>query len=159
MPHEQAPNRYVTPRLAFQFHYFALRKMHFLLRARAVAVFPGGFGTLDEMMELLTLIQTGKMRPIPVLLFGGDFWGKVINSRKWSPKAWSAGRSGAVHPGGNGRAGLGRDRTVLRDRREIAFVPPLPLAGGVGGGAFREGWNKQEVPTPSPSRKREGSSG
>ncbi len=79
LPHEQAPNRYVTPRLAFQFHYFALRKMHFLLRARAVAVFPGGFGTLDEMMELLTLIQTGKMRPIPVLLFGGDFWRKVIN--------------------------------------------------------------------------------
>lgn len=79
LPHEQAPNRYVTPRLAFQFHYFALRKMHFLLRARAVAVFPGGFGTLDEMMELLTLIQTGKMRPIPVLLFGGDFWKKVIN--------------------------------------------------------------------------------
>ena len=79
LPHEQAPNRYVTPRLAFQFHYFALRKMHFLLRARAVAVFPGGFGTLDEMMELLTLIQTGKMRPIPVLLFGGEFWSKVID--------------------------------------------------------------------------------
>jgi uncharacterized protein (TIGR00730 family) len=77
--HETAPNRYVTPRLAFQFHYFSLRKMHFLLRARAVAVFPGGFGTLDEFMELLTLIQTGKMRPIPVLLFGADFWSKVIN--------------------------------------------------------------------------------
>ena len=79
LPHEQAPNRYVTPRLAFQFHYFSLRKMHFLLRARAVAVFPGGFGTLDEMMELLTLIQTGKMRPIPVLLFGADFWRRVLN--------------------------------------------------------------------------------
>lgn len=79
LPHEQAPNRYVTPRLAFQFHYFSLRKMHFLLRARAVAVFPGGFGTLDELMELLTLIQTGKMRPIPVLLFGGDFWRRVID--------------------------------------------------------------------------------
>ncbi|MDE2301891.1 MAG: LOG family protein [Sphingomonadales bacterium] len=79
LPHEQAPNRWVTPRLAFQFHYFALRKMHFLLRARAVAVFPGGFGTLDEMMELLTLIQTGKMRPIPVLLFGSDFWRRVID--------------------------------------------------------------------------------
>ena len=79
LPHEQAPNRYVTPHLAFQFHYFALRKMHFLLRAKAVAVFPGGFGTLDEFMELLTLIQTGKMKPIPILLFGKEFWTKVIN--------------------------------------------------------------------------------
>ncbi|MEY4238530.1 MAG: hypothetical protein RL339_1131 [Pseudomonadota bacterium] len=79
LPHEQAPNQYVTPDLAFQFHYFALRKMHFLLRARAVAVFPGGFGTLDEFMELLTLIQTGKMKPIPILLFGAEFWKKVIN--------------------------------------------------------------------------------
>ena len=79
LPHEQAPNRFVTPRLAFLFHYFALRKMHFLLRARAVAVFPGGFGTIDEMMELLTLIQTGKMKPIPVLLFGGDYWRRIIN--------------------------------------------------------------------------------
>ena len=79
LPHEQAPNKYVTPHLAFQFHYFALRKMHFLLRAKAVAVFPGGFGTLDEFMELLTLIQTGKMKPIPILLFGKEFWNKVIN--------------------------------------------------------------------------------
>ncbi len=79
LPHEQAPNKYVTPDLAFQFHYFALRKMHFLLRARAVAVFPGGFGTLDEFMELLTLIQTGKMKPIPILLFGREFWNKVLN--------------------------------------------------------------------------------
>ena len=79
LPHEQAPNQYVTPHLAFQFHYFALRKMHFLLRAKAVAVFPGGFGTLDEFMELLTLIQTGKMKPIPILLFGREFWNRVIN--------------------------------------------------------------------------------
>jgi uncharacterized protein (TIGR00730 family) len=79
LPHEQAPNAYVTPHLSFQFHYFALRKMHFLLRARAVAVFPGGFGTLDEFMELLTLIQTGKMKPIPILLYGRAFWEKVIN--------------------------------------------------------------------------------
>ncbi len=79
LPHEQAPNPYVTPRLSFQFHYFALRKMHFLLRARAVAVFPGGFGTLDEMLEMITLIQTGKMKPIPVLLYGREFWERVIN--------------------------------------------------------------------------------
>jgi len=79
LPHEQAPNPYVTPDLSFQVHYFAQRKMHFLLRARAVAVFPGGFGTLDEFIELLTLIQTGKMKPIPVLLFGHDFWSRVIN--------------------------------------------------------------------------------
>jgi len=69
----------VTPHLSFQFHYFALRKMHFLLRARAVAVFPGGFGTFDEFFELLCLIQTGKMKPIPILLFGSEFWNRVIN--------------------------------------------------------------------------------
>ncbi|WP_232492850.1 LOG family protein [Novosphingobium kaempferiae] len=79
LPHEQAPNRFVTPRLSFQFHYFALRKMHFLLRARAVAVFPGGFGTFDEFFELLTLIQTGKMKPIPILLYGREFWERVVN--------------------------------------------------------------------------------
>jgi len=79
LPHEQAPNLYVTPRLAFQFHYFALRKMHFLLRARAVAVFPGGYGTIDEFVELLTLVQTGKMKPIPILLFGKDYWRRIIN--------------------------------------------------------------------------------
>lgn len=79
LPHEQAPNPYVTPSLSFQFHYFALRKMHFLLRARALAAFPGGFGTFDELFELLTLIQTGKIKPIPVLLFGREFWDKVVN--------------------------------------------------------------------------------
>ena len=79
LPHEQLPNRYVTPDLSFQFHYFALRKMHFLLRARAVAVFPGGFGTFDEMFELLTLIQTGKVRPLPILLFGREFWERVVD--------------------------------------------------------------------------------
>src|SRR5881275_3242468 len=79
LPHEQLPNRYVTPELSFQFHYFALRKLHFLLRARAVAVFPGGYGTFDEMFELLTLIQTGKVRPLPILLFGRDYWNRVVN--------------------------------------------------------------------------------
>src|SRR5262249_35614438 len=79
LPHEQLPNRYVTPELSFQFHYFALRKMHFLLRARAVAVFPGGYGTFDELFELLTLVQTGKVRPLPILLFGRDYWNRVVN--------------------------------------------------------------------------------
>ncbi len=79
LPHEQAPNRYVTPDLSFNFHYFAIRKMHFLMRARAICIFPGGFGTLDEMFESLTLIQTGRMKPIPFLLFGRDFWEKLIN--------------------------------------------------------------------------------
>ena len=79
LPHEQAPNSYVTPYLSLNFHYFALRKMHFLLRARAVAVFPGGFGTFDEFFELLTLVQTGKMKPLPILLFGKDFWTRVID--------------------------------------------------------------------------------
>jgi len=79
LPHEQLPNRYVTPALSFQFHYFALRKMHFLLRARAVAIFPGGFGTFDESFELLTLIQTGKIKPLPILFFGKDYWHRVIN--------------------------------------------------------------------------------
>ena len=79
LPHEQAPNTYVTPELCFNFHYFGIRKMHFLLRAKAVAVFPGGFGTLDEMFEALTLIQTGRMEVIPFLLFGRDFWNRIID--------------------------------------------------------------------------------
>lgn len=79
LPHEQMPNEYVTPELSFRFHYFALRKMHFLLRARAVAVFPGGFGTFDEAFELLTLIQTQKVKPLPILFFGREFWESVIN--------------------------------------------------------------------------------
>lgn len=79
LPHEQTPNRYVTPELCFNFHYFAIRKMHFLMRARAVAVFPGGFGTLDEMFESLTLIQTGRMARVPFLLFGRAFWEQIIN--------------------------------------------------------------------------------
>jgi len=79
LPHEQAPNAYVTPDLCFNFHYFAIRKMHFLMRARAIAIFPGGFGTMDEMFEALTLIQTGRMKRVPVLLFGRDFWERIIN--------------------------------------------------------------------------------
>jgi uncharacterized protein (TIGR00730 family) len=79
LPHEQAPNPYVTPELCFNFHYFGIRKMHFLLRAKAITVFPGGFGTLDEMFEALTLIQTGRMERVPFLLFGEAFWRKIIN--------------------------------------------------------------------------------
>ena len=79
LPHEQAPNEYVTPDLCFNFHYFAIRKMHFLMRARAICVFPGGFGPLDEMFESLTLIQTGRMKPVPFLLFGRAYWEKILN--------------------------------------------------------------------------------
>jgi len=81
LPHEQAPNGYVTPDLCFNFHYFAIRKMHFLMRARAICIFPGGFGTLDEMFEALTLIQTGRMKRIPFLLFGRAFWERLIDWR------------------------------------------------------------------------------
>ena len=79
LPHEQEPNHYVSPELCFNFHYFAIRKMHFLMRAKAIAVFPGGFGTMDETFEALTLIQTGRMEQVPVILFGEDFWREIIN--------------------------------------------------------------------------------
>ncbi len=79
LPHEQAPNRYIDPELCFNFHYFAIRKMHFLMRAKAVAVFPGGFGTMDELFETLTLIQTERMDRVPVILFGAEFWNRVVN--------------------------------------------------------------------------------
>ena len=79
LPHEQHPNSYITPRLSFQFRYFAIRKMHFLLRARALVAFPGGFGTLDELFETLTLLQTGKTKSVIVVLVGRTFWERVIN--------------------------------------------------------------------------------
>jgi uncharacterized protein (TIGR00730 family) len=79
LPFEQQPNAYITPELSFQFHYFAVRKMHFLMRARALVAFPGGFGTLDELFETLTLIQTKKIKPLPVLLFGREHWKRIIN--------------------------------------------------------------------------------
>lgn len=78
LPMEQAPNPYISPDLNFQFHYFAMRKMHFLIRARALIAFPGGYGTLDELFEALTLLQTKKIRPIPILLFDKSYWSKVI---------------------------------------------------------------------------------
>jgi uncharacterized protein (TIGR00730 family) len=79
LPHEQHPNPYVTPHLSFKFHYFALRKMHFMMRAKALVAFPGGFGTLDELFEVMTLVQTRKARQVPILLFGTDYWRRLIN--------------------------------------------------------------------------------
>lgn len=82
LPHEQEPNAYSTPDLTFQFHYFAIRKLHFAMRANALVAFPGGFGTLDELFEILTLIQTGKMPPVPILLIDRSYWTSVINFAK-----------------------------------------------------------------------------
>ncbi|NLS96347.1 MAG: LOG family protein [Planctomycetaceae bacterium] len=79
LPMEQRPNPYITPELCFQFHYFAIRKLHFLLRAKGLVVFPGGFGTLDELFDTLTLRQTGRMQDVPVIMFGREFWQNVIN--------------------------------------------------------------------------------
>ncbi len=79
LPREQQPNPYITPELCFQFHYFAMRKLHFLLRAKALVVFPGGFGTLDELFDALTLRQTGRMQRIPIILFGRAYWERIIN--------------------------------------------------------------------------------
>ena len=79
LPHEQSANPYVTPALCFKFHYFALRKMHFMMRAKALVAFPGGFGTLDELFEVLTLVQTRKAKPVPIVLYGRDYWKRLIN--------------------------------------------------------------------------------
>ncbi len=79
LPHEQYPNPYITPELCFRFHYFALRKMHFMMRAKALVAFPGGYGTLDEVFETLTLIQTRKIKPVPVVLVGEEYWRKVFD--------------------------------------------------------------------------------
>jgi len=78
LPHEQTPNPYITPELSFKFHYFALRKMHFMMRAKALVAFPGGFGTMDELFETLTLVQCKKAKPVPIVLFGTDYWKKVF---------------------------------------------------------------------------------
>ena len=79
LPHEQTPNPFITPDLAFRFRYFALRKMHFLMRAKALVAFPGGFGTMDELFEVLTLVQTGKMPKLPIVLFGPEFWTRAVD--------------------------------------------------------------------------------
>ena len=79
LPHEQHANPYVTPSLSFKFHYFAMRKMHFMMRAKALVAFPGGFGTLDELFEVITLVQTKKAQPVPIVLFGSDYWKRLLN--------------------------------------------------------------------------------
>ena len=79
LPHEQSANPYVTPDLSFKFHYFAMRKMHFMMRAKALVAFPGGFGTLDELFEVITLVQTRKAKPVPIILFGSDYWKRLID--------------------------------------------------------------------------------
>ena len=126
------PNRYVTPDLSFQFHYFALRKMHFLLRARAVAVFPGGYGTFDEMFELLTLIQTGKVRPLPILLFGRDYWNRVVNFEAMVEEGVIAPHDlDLIHWSEDARRGVGlRHATYYEDHPEPARVQSR--AAGVG---------------------------
>ena len=80
LPHEQNANPYVTPTLSFKFHYFALRKMHFMMRAKALVAFPGGFGTLDELFEIITLVQTKKSKPVPIVLYGTDYWKRLFNT-------------------------------------------------------------------------------
>jgi hypothetical protein len=79
LPHEQSGNSYITPELSFKFHYFALRKMHFMMRAKALVVFPGGFGTLDELFEVITLVQCKKAKPLPIVLFGSEYWKRLLN--------------------------------------------------------------------------------
>ena len=79
LPNEQRPNPYITPSLSFKFHYFALRKMHFMMRAKALVAFPGGFGTLDELFEVITLVQTRKAKPVPIVLFGSEYWNRLFN--------------------------------------------------------------------------------
>ncbi|MFD1911809.1 LOG family protein [Halodurantibacterium flavum] len=123
LPHEQEPNPYVTPELCFNFHYFAVRKMHFLMRARAIAVFPGGFGTMDELFEALTLIQTRRMAALPFLLFGEDFWRRIIN--------WDA----LAEAGTISQADLGLFRFVETAEDAVAaidsWVPPEPVGGPI----------------------------
>ena len=79
LPNEQRPNPYITPSLSFKFHYFALRKMHFMMRAKALVAFPGGFGTLDELFEVITLVQTRKAKPVPIVLFGSEYWNRLFD--------------------------------------------------------------------------------
>jgi uncharacterized protein (TIGR00730 family) len=117
LPHEQMPNAYVTPDLCFNFHYFGIRKMHFLMRARAVVVFPGGFGTLDELFETLTLVQTGRMRRIPIVLFDEAFWRRIVN--------WDA----LAEAGTIAREDLALFRFVETAEEAVALIDDWPEAG------------------------------
>jgi uncharacterized protein (TIGR00730 family) len=117
LPHEQQPNGYVTPDLCFNFHYFGIRKMHFLMRARAVAVFPGGFGTLDELFETLTLVQTGRMQRLPIVLFGEDFWRRIVD--------WEA----LAEAGTIAEEDLGLFRFAETAEEAIALIDAWPGAG------------------------------
>jgi uncharacterized protein (TIGR00730 family) len=120
LPHEQVPNTWVTPDLCFNFHYFAIRKMHFLMRARAVCIFPGGFGTLDELFESLTLIQTRRMAAVPLVLFGRAFWQSVVN--------WDA----LVEAGTIAPADLGLFRMVETAEEAVAVIDAWPGAAEAG---------------------------
>ena len=156
LPHEQVPNPYITPGLCIHFHYFALRKMHFLMRAKALVAFPGGFGTLDELFETLTLIQTGKMEPVPIVLFGREFWEKAIDLAV--PRRGGDDRAARPRPRlvrRDGGRGVGGDRAVprsevtpdpVRRRRPASSDPPAgyPSLGAragprCSGGASRSG--------------------
>jgi uncharacterized protein (TIGR00730 family) len=117
LPHEQAPNAFVTPDLCFNFHYFAIRKMHFLMRAKAIVVFPGGFGTMDEMFESLTLIQTGRMAHVPFILFGKSYWEKVID---WTEMA----ECGVISP-----EDLNLFRYVETAEEAVDLIESWPTAG------------------------------
>ena len=142
LPAEQEPNPYITPDLCFQFHYFAMRKMHFLLRAKALVVFPGGFGTLDELFDVLTLRQTGRMQAIPIILFGRKYWEQVVDfhfSRRGSDLRRP---SGAHELRGIAARSLGRDPAVpsqfaaeltADQRRRLHNGPWLPALSAVPG--------------------------
>ena len=140
LPHEQAPNPYSTPELTFQFHYFAMRKMHLAMRATALVVFPGGFGTLDELFEILTLRQTGKMPPMPIVCFDRDFWDRVVDFDELvaarhgrRPRAphlqLRRRRRSRLGRAGGGRAEGAGGGVVIRDPREIP-LPVIPAKAG-----------------------------
>ena len=123
LSHEQVPNRFITPELCFQFHYFALRKMHFLMRAVALVCFPGGFGTLDELFEVLTLVQTGKSRMRPILLFGREFWTRLIHFDVLV-------ETGMIAAGGRAPVPLRRDRRGSLGRACGAYGSTCPTRHG-----------------------------
>ena len=129
LPHEQAPNAYITPELCFQFHYFGLRKMHFLMRSIALVCFPGGFGTLDELFEALTLIQTGKCRRRPILLFGRDFWTSLINLHAGRRRSHQRRRPAIVSLRRVGRGSMGPARSRIRLRAQRPWRAQAQLRG------------------------------